>query len=109
MADQPDPLLLRVEPGFGLLEREHVLPDRVARRGVEEADPVRGSACGSSPRRNSRVSPPAVRPRPLDRRRRRLGEGGDVELAEHREVVVADQADVAALADQLVQASGSAP
>ena len=39
-------------------------------------------------------------PRPLDRQRRRLGEGVDVERAQHREVVVADQRDRAALADQ---------
>ena len=35
--------------------------------------------------------------RPAHRRRRRGREGGDVELAEHREVVVADQTKLAAL------------
>jgi len=31
VTDQPDPLLLGVEAGFGLVGREHVLPDRIAR------------------------------------------------------------------------------
>ncbi len=39
--------------------------------------------------------------RPLDRRGRRPGEGRCVELAEHRKVVVPDQADLTPLARQL--------
>ena len=75
VADQPDPLLLRVEPRFGLLEREHVLPDRVARRGVEEADPgaarraARGRAGTSSVGSRDSLPGPA-RPRPPRSRRR---------------------------------------
>ena len=100
VADQPDPLLLRVQPRFGLVDREHVLPDRVAGGGVEEAD--------AGPRRR-RLEPAQeldgggadVLPRPLDRGRRGLREGGDVEVAEHRQVVVAGEADGAALLDQV--------
>ena len=59
------------------------------------------SAAGSRPRRNSSVAGAGVLAGPLDGRRGGLREGGDVEPAEHRQVVVADQAEVAALADQL--------
>ncbi len=38
VADQADPLRVGVHAGVGLLAGEHVLPDRIARRGVEEAD-----------------------------------------------------------------------
>ncbi len=59
------------------------------------------SPLGSSSRRNSSVRVGDVGAGPLDRHRGRLGEGGDVEGAQHREVVVADQADVAALAHEV--------
>ena len=38
MADDADPLRLHVEAELGLKRREHVLPDRVARARVVEAD-----------------------------------------------------------------------
>ena len=88
-----------VDAGVGLLAGEHVLPDRVARRGVEEADPLALAFRLQLAQELQRVLAD-VCPRPLDRQRRRLGEGVDVERAQHREVVVADQRDRAALADQ---------
>ena len=87
-------------PGFGLVDREHVLPDRVARGGVEEAEAVvreRRREAARGTRSSPRSAPLAG---PLDRHLRGLREGRDVERAEHRQVVVADQADLAALADQ---------
>ena len=93
VADQRQPLRLDLHAGVRLLDREHVLPDRVAGRGVEEADALALQAVGLELARNSSVALADLVPGPLDRLRRGLREGGDVELAEHREVVVADQAE----------------
>ena len=101
VADQPDPLLLRVagplRPGRSRARTPR--SGRGARRGRGRC-PSRAAA-GSSPRRNSRVAALAFSRVHSTAAARGLREGGDVELAEHREVVVADQADVAALADQV--------
>ena len=82
-------------------------PGRGGRRGRGRSPCA--AAVGSSSRRNSSVRLADPLPGPLDRRGRRLREGGDVELAEHGEVVVADQAGVAALADQLGAGVGVGP
>lgn len=99
MADQRDPLRGGVEARFGLVDREHVLPDRVSRGGVEESEafvlerrPEAGEETGGLLAH--------LLAGPLDGRLGRLREGGDVDLVQHREVVVADQADVAAFADK---------
>ena len=70
---------LRVQPGFGLLDREHVLPDRVPRRAVEERRllALRRRAPALAGSRASRSGD--VRAGPLDGHRGGLGEGGDVE------------------------------
>ena len=99
VADQADALGVGVHPGVGLLAGEHVLPDRIARRGVEEAD-LRALALGVEVAQEGERVLADVGARPLDRQRGRLGEGVDIERAQHREVVVADQRDRAALADQ---------
>ena len=62
--------------------------------------PLRSPA-GSSPRRYSSVSAPITPWVQVDGRRRGLRKRLDVESAEHRQVVVARQAQRAALADQL--------
>src|SRR6188472_2416845 len=100
VADQPDPLRVGVHAGGGLLAGEHVLPDRVARRGVEEADTGTLTVRLQLTQELERTLADVLA-RPRNRHRCRLGEGGDVEAAEDGEVVVADQADVAALANQL--------
>src|SRR4029077_1047116 len=75
VADQGDPLALGVEARFGLIDREHVLPDRVAWRGVEEAETLalalRRQAFEEFDRRRRRV-----RAGPVDRRPGGLREGG---------------------------------
>ena len=55
VADQADPLGLELHALGGLIDREHVLPDRVAGRGVEDRHPGR-AAGGESGRSISIVS-----------------------------------------------------
>jgi arginyl-tRNA synthetase len=99
VADQAHPLLQGVEAGLGLVGREHVLPNRIPGRGVGEADPVLG--CGRLQRRQKFEGLLAdLLAGPGDRRGSRLGEGRDVERAQQREVVIADQAGVAAFAGE---------
>jgi arginyl-tRNA synthetase len=100
VADQPDPLRLGVHPRLRLVGRQHVLPDRIAGGGVEEADALALAGRLQSPQ-EIQARRAGVLARPLDRRRRGLREGGDVEPAQRRQVVVADQADVAAALDQV--------
>lgn len=100
VADQGDPGGLRVEAGIGLLGGEHVLPNRVAWGGMEEADPLPFTGrLELAQRRQAALGD--VFPRPGDRLGGSLGESGDVEGAKHSEVVVADEADGAALAHQV--------
>ena len=101
VADRAHARLHQVHALVGLPGGQHVLPDRVARRGVVEADRavvrsgLQASAGTRAPRRRccSRVHSAAAAA--LD------GEVGDVDLAGHDEVVVAGQAEVAAAARQL--------
>ncbi len=99
VADQPDAARVGVDAGVGLLAGEHVLPDRVARRGVEEAD-LTALALRLELAQELQRLLADVCPRPLDRQGGRLGEGVDIERPQHREVVVADQRDRAALAHE---------
>src|ERR1044071_3389570 len=94
MADQPDPLCLDVHARFRLVGGEDVLPDRVAWRGVEEPDSL--ARCGWFQSPQELQGPGAgVLAGPLDCRRRSLREGGGVERVERRQVVVADETDLA--------------
>jgi arginyl-tRNA synthetase len=99
VADQPDPLLHRLEAGLRLVAGEHVLPDRVPGGRVEEPHSPLGPG-GVEAGEVVEGLLADVLPRPLDRRCGALGEAGDVERAEHRKVVVAGQAGAAALAHQ---------
>ena len=108
MPDQGDPRPLHVEAAVRLLDGEDVLPDRVAGGGVEEGDALALSAGLQLPQHGQGLCGD-VRARPLDGFGRRLREGGDVECAEDREVVVADQAERAALERQLGALVGFGP
>ena len=79
---------------------EHVLPHRVARAGVVEADDLVDVARARA-RPGSRVPPAIVPPGPLRGERRAARELGQREVAAHGQVVVADQAQVAVLAGEL--------
>ena len=83
---------LRVEAELGEQRVEDVLPDRVARAGVVEAD-----AAASSPRAAAPQVVEVVRrddlPRPAGGERRAARELLERQLAGHREVVVAGEAD----------------
>ncbi len=100
VTDQSDAVALHVEAGGSLLDRKHVLPDGVTGRGVEEPDP-RPLAGRLELPQQLQSALGNVLARPGDGGRGCLGEGGDVECAEHGEVVIADEAEVAALAGQI--------
>ncbi len=100
VADQGDSRRLHVEARVGLLGGEDVLPDRVARRGVKEGDAL--ALARRLQIAKERQGPLGdVLTRPGDRLGGSLREGGDVEGAQHGEIVVADQAEIAALANQV--------
>ena len=80
--------------------REHVFPDRVARAAVEELD-AGARAAAARATRGTRAAASSSTPRVQRGRRGRLaGEVVERDLADHDEVVVADEADVGPLADE---------
>ena len=100
MADRAHARLHQVHALVGLPGREHVLPDRIARRGVPEADLAAVLEGAQAAQELERVGSDRLA-RPARRRRGAGREVGDVDLAGHHEVVVAGQAQIAALACEL--------
>jgi hypothetical protein len=106
--DQAHPLSLLVHAFERLVEREHVLPDRVAGGGVVEADLAVGHL-GLEALQELDRRLVAVLARPLDSRRRGARENLGVDLSGHREVVVADEGEIAALGCELRAVVGLGP
>ena len=100
MADQAHLVRVGFHAGLRLVGGEHVLPDGVAGRSVKEADVL-------SLRRRVQLPEEVQGPlgdvllRPDDGSRGRLRERGDIKGSKYGQVVVADQAEVAALADEI--------
>jgi hypothetical protein len=90
--DQRDALRGDVEAELGGQGGQHVLPDRVARGGVVEADPVRLARGGEPEEEIPRLRPDHVL-RPLGGQRRAAREVLQREHVHDREIVVAREAD----------------
>jgi arginyl-tRNA synthetase len=100
VTDQADPCRLHVEACIRLLGGKDVLPDRIAGRGVEEGDFL-AFARRLQLAQHLQRSLGDVLTGPGDRSCGGLGERSDIQGTEHREVMVADQAERAALPHQI--------